>query len=247
MQTPSAILFDLDDTLLDTTLSASRAWAEAAEYFADEIGQSREVFEPILEASRKWYWSDPERNRVGRRDVARSRIEVTVHGLRRLGIDDPDLAERFSNHYTRRRVQVMSFFEGALETLEHFRERGVPMALITNGDATHQRDKVAHFDLEPYFEAVLIEGELGYGKPDRRVFEAALEACGVGDDADRGSCWCVGDSLPWEVAGAQAVGLCGVWNDWRGVGLPTDWPPGQPPIRPDRIVQRVDELIGSAS
>ena len=238
---PAAILFDLDDTLLDTTLSATRVWQNTAEAFADEIGRGPEDFNPVLDASRRWYWSDPERNRAGRLDVRHARIEVTHHGLRQLGIDDRGLAERFAEHYTAHRVRTMALFDGARETLLHYNAAGVPLALITNGDASGQREKVAHFDLARHFAAILIEGELGFGKPDPRVYRRALDACGVaaGREADA---WCVGDSLTWEVTAPQRLGLRGVWHDWAGRGPAEAAAAG---VTPDRTVRRVAELVQS--
>lgn len=230
---PRAILFDLDDTILDTTLSATRVWRLTALAFEEEIGQPAAVFDPILDRARVWYWADPARNHAGRLDVQQSRIEVTHHGLLELGIDDRALATRFADHYSQHRVSSMQPFPGAIETLEYFVSRGVPMALITNGDAQGQRDKVAHFDLTQYFQAVLIEGELGFGKPDPRVFEQALRAC----DAPAEGSWCVGDNLAWEVAAPQSLGMQGIWCDWEGKTLPED-----SEIVPDRVVMRITEL-----
>lgn len=233
MKPPAAILFDLDDTILDTTDSATRVWRETARAFEKQIGRPAEEFDPILDDSRRWYWSDPHRNQQGRLDVHRSRVEVTLHGLQQLGIDNPDLAERFTQYYSDHRVSSMRFFPGAKETLQHFHDAGLPMALITNGDAKGQRDKVEHFGLAPLFKAVLIEGEVGYGKPDARVFTDALDACGVPPE----QAWCVGDNLAWEVDGPQKLGLTGVWVDWRGQGLPVD-----SEITPDRIIRAISEL-----
>lgn len=240
------MLFDLDDTLLDTSDSATRVWRATAEAFAEEIGQPVSVFGPVLDASRKWYWADPERNRLGRLDVQRSRVDVTRHGLESLGLatlglseaQADDLAERFSAHYAEHRVPSMRFFEGAIETVRAFRAAGVKLALVTNGDAAAQREKVEHFGLEPLFEGVFIEGERGFGKPDPRVFEGALAACGHVAPAEA---WCVGDHLGWEVAAAQAHGLAGVWVDWRGAGPPATGP--RAGITPDRTVRRVAELL----
>ena len=247
LRRPRAVLFDLDDTLLETSDSATRVWRETAEAFAGEIGRPVEVFGPVLDAARRWYWADPERNRRGRLDVQRSREEVTLRGLEQLyaggpgssprPADLPGLARRFAGRYAAERVRSMRFFPGALGAVRAFRAAGVKLALITNGDAAAQREKVEHFKLAPLFEGVFIEGELGYGKPDPRVFEAALSACGGVAPADA---WCVGDHLGWEVRAAQARGLSGVWVDWRGEGLPEEGP--RAGITPDRIVRRVSEL-----
>ena len=237
---PGAILLDLDDTILETTLSATRVWHATAEAFAAEIGRPAEVFDPVLEASRKWYWADPQRNHAGRLDVRRSRVEVTLHGLQALGLKGrtaaelEDLAERFTQHYSDHRVGSMRYFDGALETLEALHERGMPMALITNGDALGQREKVERFGLAKFFRAVLIEGEQGFGKPDERVFRAACVACGV----EPARAWCVGDNLGWEVAAPQRLGMTGIWLDWAGVALPENME-----IVPDAVIRGIPELL----
>ncbi|MEM9752611.1 MAG: HAD family hydrolase [Planctomycetota bacterium] len=237
---PQALLIDLDDTILDTTLSATRVWHATAEAFAEEIGSPLAVFNPVLDASRKWYWADPHRNQAGRLDVRRSRVDVTLHGLQQLGLhrsqaELEDLAERFTEYYSDHRVDSMRFFDGALETLETLHADGMPMALITNGDADGQREKVERFGLARYFRVVWIEGERGVGKPDERVFRGALDACNASPE----NTWCVGDNLAWEVAAPQRLGLTGVWVDWAGDGLPED-----ADVKPDAVVRAIAELPG---
>jgi FMN phosphatase YigB (HAD superfamily) len=48
----------------------------------------------------------------------------------------------------------------------------------------------------------------------------------------------VGDKLDWDVAGAQAVGIFGIWLDKAGAGLPQD-----STTQPDRIVRSISELV----
>ena len=80
---------------------------------------------------------------------------------------------------------------------------------------------------------ILIEGEIGFGKPDPRVYTRALAALGVA----AGDTWMVGDNLEWDVAEPQRQGIYGIWIDVRGSGLPS----GQP-VRPDRIIRRLSDL-----
>jgi len=84
------------------------------------------------------------------------------------------------------------------------------------------------------FDHILIEGELGFGKPDRRVYETAMEALG----SRPGETWCVGDNLEWEVVAPQRLGITGIWHDWRGRGLPTGTT-----VRPDRIIRSLPDLL----
>jgi putative hydrolase of the HAD superfamily len=51
----------------------------------------------------------------------------------------------------------------------------------------------------------------------------------------------VGDKLDWDVAGAQAVGIRGIWLDRRGAGLPRS-----STIQPDYVIGSISELLPSA-
>lgn len=48
----------------------------------------------------------------------------------------------------------------------------------------------------------------------------------------------VGDNLEWEVAAPQRLGIYSIWHDHLGEGVPAG-----SPIRPDRIVRSIAELI----
>ena len=86
----------------------------------------------------------------------------------------------------------------------------MPLALVTNGDAREQRGKIERHALAPFFDAILIEGEMGVGKPEAVVYRRALDALGVSAGPN---VWMVGDHLEWDVAGSQRAGLQGAWID----------------------------------
>jgi putative hydrolase of the HAD superfamily len=88
----------------------------------------------------------------------------------------------------------------------------VPLALITNGASSIQRDKLRVLDIEDWFEAVVISAEVGFAKPDASVFGLALDKLGVAPK----DAWHVGDSLWTDVAGAKAAGLTAVWLNRHG-------------------------------
>ena len=234
MSYPRAIIFDLDDTILDSTLSSDRLWTSAAEHFADRVGVAATDFDQQMKVSREWFWSDPDRNAVGRLDLYKARTGCVEHALKDLGVSDPSLARQIADWFTEHRITSMQPFDGAIQTLQTLKDAGVRMALISNGKGETQREKVVRFDLDAYFDCIILEGEFGVGKPDRRVFDHALKEL----DSTPADTWMVGDNLQWEVAAPQALGLKGIWVDWRGTGLPPD-----STVTPDRIVQSISELI----
>lgn len=232
---PPGLLLDLDDTILTYDAIGAEAWRRTTNAYAAECGVAdAEVLHQTLDEVRGWYWSDPERHRAGRLRLDDTRAEVTLMGLQRLGRDDAALARRVSDAYARERDALIGFFPGAREALEAFRAAGVKLALMTNGASAPQRHKLARFDLEGYFDTILVEGELGFGKPDTRVYTTALERLGLSAE----QVWAVGDNLEWDVAGPQRLGIHGIWNDYRRRGLPEG-----SPVVPDRIIHSLGELV----
>lgn len=119
----------------------------------------------------------------------------------RLPEDLPAVIEASLNRY----VTDLSLLPGARELLADLTQRGVPLALITNGPSDMQRSGIAALDLAGYFEAVLVSGDRGVGvrKPGRRIFEQACERLGV---AIQDSVM-VGDDPDKDIEGAIAAGM----------------------------------------
>jgi putative hydrolase of the HAD superfamily len=228
---PTAVLFDLDDTILDDSGCVERSWTDACEECCpkDDRARVREAIRDVAD----WFWNDPERHRTGRLDMKAARRQVAALALRQAGHDDDALAGAIATAYARHRDARISLFPDALDTLRWFRAMGCALALLTNGSQRTQRMKIARFNLEPLFDAILVEGELGFGKPDPRVFLLALDRL----QRSPSEVWMVGDHLEWDVAAAQALGIHAVWVDAPAKGLPEG-----SAIRPDRIVRSIAEL-----
>ena len=233
-QRPRAVLLDLDDTILDDTGTVSSCWLDACREHGAKMGTLApvQVYEAI-ERVREWYWADAERHRVGRLDLAAARRDVAHIALKDVGLDDAALAQQIGDTYHALRDTGLRPIEDAIDTVAWLRSGGYRLALLTNGSAGMQRKKIDRFGLADLFDVVLIEGEVGFGKPDPRVYTRALDALDV---APRDA-WMVGDNLEWDVAQPQRQGIYGIWVDARGAGVP----PGHP-VQPDRIIRRLAEL-----
>ena len=231
---PRGLLLDLDDTILSYDSLGDAAWLYACERYCDRCGLDAATLDARLREYRDWYWSDPERNRLGRLRLDETRTQIIDTALRQLGVDDSTLALELTTTFRDVRDANIDFLPGARDTLEYFTRRGLPLALVTNGESGMQREKLLRFDLERYFQVICIEGERGFGKPDRRAFETALSAL----DLPPGEVWMVGDNLQADIHGAQQVGVFAVWNDYRRRGLPPE-----SPVKPDRIINRLADLL----
>ena len=104
-------------------------------------------------------------------------------------------------------------FPDARPVLDRLRARGdLRLGVVTNGESDLQRQKLDALGITAYFDVVVVSGDHGWAKPDRRIFEHAV--AGVGVPADR--CFFVGDRLDADVAGATAAGLRAVWLNRSG-------------------------------
>ena len=233
-----ALLFDLDDTLLDYSGGVDRSWTEACTECGVLAGIDPVTLVAAIAETRRWFWDDPARHRRERVNMLGAWQHIVEFALERLGRPAPDLAEAIARDYAARRRAVMRLFPDSLACLTQLRRRGIPLALVTNGDASQQRYKIERHDLARYFDAIVIEGEFGAGKPDEAVYRHALGALRM----KPGEALMVGDHLEWDVGAPQRLGLTGVWMDRGGLGLPHG-----SAVQPHRIIRSLDELTASGS
>ncbi|MFZ5352416.1 MAG: HAD family hydrolase [Bacillota bacterium] len=234
---PKVIFFDLDDTIISFQGASDKAWQETCDRFVEELNlsfSSARLYENIRKEA-KWYWDDPERHRIGRMDMNAARRDIVTRALKNLEHTNEADAAKITDGFIKLQSELVCLFPKSVHTLEKLREKGVRMALITNGTSLNQRGKLQRFNLTSYFEYILIEEEVGFGKPDERVYKLALELMKVSPE----DVWMVGDNLVWDVDGAQRLGIYSIWNNYKKLNLPEN-----SEIIPDRTIYSIDELLG---
>lgn len=233
---PKAVLIDLDDTIIsfDQGVDLRQCWLHAIRTHMPTVqGEAAKQRVTDIMARADRYWSDPERHRIGRRDLVSARQAFISEALKEWGVPDSSLARRIAVTYGEERDRRVKLFPGALEAIEWFRSRGIKLALITNGSAETQRNKIRRFNLSGRFDCILIEGEVGVGKPEAGIYLLALEKLGVSAE----DVWMIGDNFEWEIAAPGRLGIKGVWIDHEGVGVPDD-----SPVKPFMVIRSLGEL-----
>jgi putative hydrolase of the HAD superfamily len=238
---PRAILFDLDDTIISAFGHAPEHWRRVVAEFADDLTahEPKAVVE-AMEAYSRYLWADQERHKYWRHRIGDARRHIVVNGFAELSATTErppparDLCHAIADRFNAIHDAELRIFPGAHETLDRLKQRGVRLALVTNGAAAPQRAKVVRFALEHRFDHIQIEGEHGFGKPEEQAYIHALSSLGV----DARETWMVGDNLEWEVVAPQRLGIYAIWYDGYGAGLPA-----HSPIRPDRIIRSLPELL----
>jgi putative hydrolase of the HAD superfamily len=222
-----AVVFDLDDTLIFEEKVARASLRKVVELLGAESGRADEVIlataRTIWRAGPYWpacaalgfaswegLWADFEGCHPSleplRAWVPRYRREVWRRSLEELEISDDDFVEEAEVAYQAFQRAGHRLRPGADATLSSLRT-DLRLGLLTNGPPDVQRTKLATCGLTDSFDAVVISGEIGHGKPDPTAFGVVLDRLGVTPERSV----MVGDSWERDVVGAESSGMRAVW------------------------------------
>jgi HAD superfamily hydrolase (TIGR01549 family) len=98
-------------------------------------------------------------------------------------------------------------FDDVIPTVKSLSEKGLTLGLVTNLREDIKRESInalcRRLGLEPYLKFAITSEQVGFAKPDRRIFQAALEKAGVKAD----EAIFVGDQYRIDVVGARNAGI----------------------------------------
>lgn len=210
MNAVRAVLFDLDDTLLDGSGHRDAIRRACAEIGALIGVDPERVFEANSEVWQTYWREIGDKWTLGALTGEAVTREAWRRTLAACGRDDPsltDLAAETHIRLVRAGLRLHADVPAVLDALEpHYR-----LGLITNGASDTQRTALRGTDIERRFGAIVVSGEVGVAQPDASVFRTALEGLGVEPE----EAWHVGDNLHADIAGARAAGVTGVWINRR--------------------------------
>ncbi|WP_341675547.1 HAD family phosphatase [Niveibacterium sp. SC-1] len=134
-------------------------------------------------------------------DAGRSFAEATAERLALF----PEYAEPIRAFYGRWSEMFDAPIPGSLAMLEEMKQRGLRLYALTNWSAEDFATAYERFPFLRSFEGIVVSGEEGLVKPDRRIYELLFERYGVAPTRAA----FVDDSLP-NVEAARALGMKGV-------------------------------------
>ena len=106
---------------------------------------------------------------------------------------------------SRRQLGLYPYVREMLDVLRaHY-----PMAIVTDAQTMYARAEMHKVGLLGYFDPIVISGDHGYRKPDRRLFQYALDGMG----AAAGNTLYVGNDMYRDIYGAREAGLTTVMFD----------------------------------
>ena len=198
-----AVLFDLDNTLVDDDY-ATRAGLRAFHgVYGSELGWP---FEILLDYWRQLLDVYYPQYLTGALSLAEHRRKRVLDLFRLAGRElTPAEADAAFAVYRAEYARSWRLFPEVTAALDAL--RGHRMAVLTNGSLESQGEKMAASGLTGYFENLYASADLGVAKPSAAVFWKVCERMGV----EPSRCVHVGDRLDVDARGAQAAGLRSVW------------------------------------
>ncbi|XP_070696978.1 N-acylneuraminate-9-phosphatase [Pempheris klunzingeri] len=228
-----AVLFDLDNTLIETRRAGGVAIRKTSELLkstlalddltvssiCDKFKQKlfHESFEPSagrsIDEVRAGHWEESIQEAVGSRST-------------------PSLAAQCYYLWKSSRLEVLSLSPEIRSLLKQLRSR-YKLLLLTNGETQTQREKVEAVGCEEFFDAIVIGGEHPEQKPSVSIFTLCFNMLEV----EAQDCVMVGDSLDTDIEGGFNAGVrATVWISSGGGAVPDG------SVKPDYTLHTVLEL-----
>ncbi len=201
------LFFDLDRTLWDFEANSKKALQQIfTEYKLENQIEHFNHFHHTYLRINKDLWQKYGKKKISKEELRDARFLKT---LKYHEIHNQELADQISQAYIDLSPKQTKLFPNAIETLTKLHEMGFKMHIITNGFVEVQYIKLKESKLEPFFDVIVCSEHIGFNKPDRRIFEHALNlACAKAEES-----MMIGDDLQVDILGANQVGMEAVLFD----------------------------------
>ena len=207
-----AVLFDLDDTLVDRRTA-----------FRSVVEELYECHPSIRESHSR----EAAVNHIIHCDLFDDRFERIIQTWPGMAMNASDLRTWYYEALER----AIKPDKLALSFLADLNREGMPWGIVTNGDA-FQYTKLRLAGIQDIAPFVIVSGDFGVDKPSPAIFKEALRRLKF---PPAHATLFVGDNADTDIKGAQQVGMLTAW-----IRLGRRFPPCRP--YPNYVVEHVDEL-----
>lgn len=204
MKKLSHIFFDLDHTLWDYDSNARNTLEEMYQkYRLETIFSSSEAFLKVFYHVNFQLWDQYNASRIDRDYIRKNRFRIIMEGR----IDpDPDLFEELSDFFVSTCPTKPRMMPGAADLLNSLHKEYV-LGIITNGFDDVQNIKLKSCGISEYFDCVITSETTGHRKPQREIFDHALEIYSVRSE----EVLMIGDNPETDIKGAMTAGWKSIW------------------------------------
>lgn len=197
-----AILVDVDDTLYDYKSAHRDAIQHVWATLPLEIKPQWVSHDDFMCAYRDARTAVTQRHRGSA--ATRSRFLAFQNVFEAWGVESAyKFAKNAEDRYWLNLIENMIPNQELIDVLRCYSQTGRPICVVTDMQVRIQVEKIMALDLCAELTHMVSSEEVGVEKPDRLIFERALEKIGL--DADK--VIMIGDSFNKDIEGAQKLGV----------------------------------------
>ena len=211
------VLIDLDDTLFDypkTEETAFRNTFEELGFFMEsELGNAKkeEIYEKIKDRYKDvnlQLWKDLEKGAVDKDRLKVVRFEKIIEEF-----DLKYNPYEMSELYLKKLGEGIFPFEATEKLCEYLHSK-YKVGIVTNGIKEVQHSRIENSAIAEYIDKIIISDEVGVNKPDKRIFEYAMNYFEI---MDKSEVIMIGDSLGADIKGGQNAGIDTCWVNFKNI------------------------------
>lgn len=210
------IFFDLDHTIWDFDRNAEETLIELYEsYSLNDLGVScATTFINIYTKNNHELWASYHLGKISKEELRKTRFKKTFLDL---GVAPEIIPAQFEDDYVRICPTKTNLFPEAHETLEYLSKK-YTLHLISNGFKESTELKIELSGLAKYFQTIVISEIVGVNKPDKAIFEFALQNA----KAIKAESLMIGDSIEADIRGALSFGMDAIYFNPDNKEVPVD-------------------------
>lgn len=194
------IFFDLDHTLWDFSSNCAETLQELyAMHRLENLDILLEDFIVTYRRINDKMWDDFHHGKATKEEIRNERFNRTFEAL---NLTRSDVPEGIDQQFVEICPTKSNVFPHTIDVLEYLSKR-YEMHILTNGFSESQYIKVKSAGLDPYFQHLIHSEMSGHLKPDKRMFEYALNKANTKAQHSL----MIGDDLFADVLGAKNAGL----------------------------------------
>ncbi len=203
------LFFDLDHTLWDYETCSQETLTELWQlYELKSKGVKIKSFLLKFQEINDQLWDQYHKGKIGKDAIRNDRFPAIFQALE---LTDEKIALAMQANYLQICPTKPHLIEGAMEVLDSLSGK-YSLHIITNGFDEIQGTKLASGGIQHYFDEIITSGKAGYQKPDKRIFEYALETTG----ATVVTSLMIGDNPFTDIEGANNAGIDQVFFNPNG-------------------------------
>jgi len=214
------MLFDLDDTLLNRDQAVDNMFLMILEKCYEDVNHSEN--KSMLQKFKEY-----DHREFGKNDKTKVLEPLFDEFPPTYRLQSNEIQDFWDNNFP----LCFSVDQKTINIVNTIKKH-MKVAIITNGSTQRQKAKLLNTGINSCFDIILISEEVGISKPDKRIFELALEKLNLQPE----DVLFIGDDIEKDIGGCQSANIKGVWFNPNMIMNNTE-------IKPYAEINSLDKLL----